>query len=185
MNQAGKFKPDIIFMDIRMPVMDGKEATMEIKKQFGSDRFKIVALTASVFHQEKKEDFEKIFDDYISKPFRIERIFKCIQSLLGVEFDKENKHREKKGQSLDKKTSPLKEIDLSQITIPVQSFFKIKDIIDEGNIPELKNELDQLCLLGKNGKFLNKKLIPLVEKNELEKILTVLESVKIMGKGHD
>jgi len=74
-DQAGKFKPDIIFMDIRMPVMDGKEATIEIKKQFGHDRFKIVALTASVFYQDKKEVFDELFGDYISKPFRIERIF--------------------------------------------------------------------------------------------------------------
>ena len=128
--------------------------------------------------------FEKIFDDYISKPFRIERIFKCIQSLLGVEFDKEKNHRGNNNQN-SKKTSSSQEIDLSQIIIPVQSFFKIKDTIDEGNIPELKNELDQLCHLGEDGKFLNKKLTPLAEKNELEEILTVLENIKIMGKGHD
>ena len=179
-DQAEAFKPDIIFMDIRMPVMDGKEATLEIKKQFGPDRFKIVALTASVFHQDKKEVFDELFDDYIPKPFRIERIFKCIETLLDVEFNKE-----KKSNRPDKKASPLKEIDLSQITIPVQLFFKIKDIIEEENIPQLKNELDQLHLLGEDGKFLNKKLAPLVENNDLEEILTVLERVKIMGKGHD
>jgi PAS domain S-box-containing protein len=184
-DQAGVFKPDIIFMDIRMPVMDGKEATLEIKKQFGPDRFKIVALTASVFHQEKQEVFDELFDDYISKPFRIERIFKSIQTLLGIEFNKENKHPEKKNKDSNKKASPLKEIDLSQITIPVQLFFKIKDVIEEENIPQLKTELDQLCLLGDDGKFLNNKLAPLVENNELEEILTVLERVKIMGKGHD
>ena len=181
-DRAGEFEPDIIFMDIRMPVMDGKEATREIKKQFGADRFKIVALTASVFHQEKKEDFDKLFDDYISKPFRIERIFECIQRLLNVEFNKEKRHPKNNN---SKKTSVSKEIDLSQITIPVQLFFKIKEIIDEGNIPHLKNELDQLSDLGEDGIFLSKKLIPLAEENELDQILTVLEKVKIMGKGHD
>ena len=184
-NQAEKFQPDIIFMDIRMPVMDGKEATTEIRKQFGPDRFKIVALTASVFHQEKKEVFDEIFDDYISKPFRIERIFKCIQTLLDVELKKETTPRDKKNTPPDKKAVPLKEIDLSQITIPVQLFFKIKDIIEEENIPQLKTVLDQLQLLGEDGEFLNKKLAPLVENNELEEVLTVLERVKIMGKGHD
>jgi PAS domain S-box-containing protein len=183
--QAETFKPDIIFMDIRMPVMDGKEATMEIHRLYGHDRFKIVALTASVFHQEKKEDFDKLFDDYISKPFRIERIFKCIQDLLGVKFDRKKRPQGEKNQQLEKKTPPPKEIDLSEITIPVQLFFKIKDTIDEGNIPQLKNELDHLCDIGEDGVFLNKKLTPLVEKNELEGVLTILEKVKIMGKGHD
>ena len=183
-DQARLFKPDIIFMDVRMPVMGGKEATLEIKNQFGPDRFKIVALTASVFHQEKKEDIEEIFDDYISKPFRIERIFQCIQSLLDVKFEKET---DKRGDNIQKPkiASSSKEMDLSQITIPVQLFFKIKDIIDEQNIPQLKNELDQLCTLGREGEFLNKKLVPLAEKNDLDQILTVLEKVKIMGKGHD
>jgi PAS domain S-box-containing protein len=184
-DQTGEFKPDIIFMDIRMPVMDGKEATREIKRLYGSDRFKIVALTASVFHQEKKEDFDEMFDDYISKPFRIERIYECIQKLLGVEFKRETKARENKNQNSDKNTSSSQEIDLSQITIPVQLFFKIKDIIDEGDIPQLKKELDQLNLLGEDGKYLNKKLVPLVEGSDLEEILDILEKVKIMGKGHE
>ena len=181
-DRAGESEPDIIFMDIRMPVMGGKEATLEIKKRFGADRFKVVALTASVFNQEKEEDFEEIFDDYISKPYRIERIFECIQRLMNVKFDKEKKHLENK---IPKKVPSSTETDLSQITIPVQSFFKIKDTIDEEDIPQLKNELGQLCDLGEDGKFLNKKLLSLVEKNNLEEVLTVLEKVKIMGKGHD
>jgi len=184
-DQVGKIEPDIIFMDIRMPVMDGKEATLEIKKLFGPDRFKVVAITASVFHQEKKEDFDELFDDYISKPFRIERIFKCIQTLLGVEFKRERRPRENNKQNLDKNTSSPQEMDFSQIAIPVQLFFKFKDAIEEGDIPQLKNELAQLCLLGEEGKLLNKELAPLAERNELDKILDVLEKVKIMGKGHD
>jgi len=81
--------------------------------------------------------------------------------------------------------SLIEEVDLSQITIPVQLFFKIKDIIDEENIPQLHNELDELCDLGEDGEFLNKKLVPLAENNELDEILNILERVKIMGKGHD
>ena len=184
-DQAGKIGPDIIFMDIRMPVMNGKEATMEIRKQFGPDRFKIVALTASVFHQEKKEEFEKIFDDYISKPFRIERIYKCIQSLLNVELDKKDNQQNNKNKIPDKQVSSPKEIDLSQVTLPVQMFFKFKDAIDEEDIPQLEKELTNLLHLGEDGEFLNKKLVPLAEKRKLIDIMDILEQVKIMGKGHD
>ena len=183
--QAEKHKPDIIFMDIRMPVMDGKEATKEIQRLFGSDQFKIVALTASVFHQEKTEVFDELFDDYISKPFRIERIYKCIQDLLGMEFNRKNKQRGENNLNLDKKPSSLKEIDLSQITIPVQLFFKIIDAIDERNVPRLKKELADMNLLGEEGNFLNKKMAPLVEMHKWDEVLAVLDKVKIMGKGHD
>ena len=183
--QAGKIEPDIIFMDIRMPVMNGKEATMEIKKRFGPDRFKIVALTASVFHQEKKEEFDKIFDDYISKPFRIERIYNCVQSLLDVKLEKKDTRQENKNQNSDKKVSSPKEIDLSQVTLPVQMFFRFKDAIDEEDITQLEKELANLRHLGDDGEFLNKKLVPLAEKRKLIDIMDILEQVKIMGKGHD
>ena len=182
-DQAGKIEPDIIFMDIRMPVMNGKEATLEIKKQFGSDRFKIVALTASVFHQEKKEEFDKIFDDYISKPFRIERIYNCIQSLLDVKLEKKDTRQENKNSN--NKVSSSKEFDLSQVTLPVQMFFRFKDAIDEENIPQLEKELANLRYLGDDGEFLNKKLVPLAKKRKLIDIMDILEQVKIMGKGHD
>jgi len=184
-SQTEKYNPDIIFMDIRMPVMDGKEAAIEINKKFNSNPFKIVAITASVFNHEKKENFTQIFDDYISKPFRIERIYECLQSLLGVELKREVKPQGNKTQNSDNNNISIEEIDYSQITIPVQLFFKIKDIIEEGDITLLKNELAQLCLLGDNGKLLHKKLVPLAERDDWEEFLTTLERVKIMGKGHD
>ena len=184
-DQVEKFKPDIIFMDLRMPVMDGEEATREIKRLYGSDRFKIVAITATVFDHERKEIFTHMFDDYITKPFRIERIYECIQTLLGAEFKRETKPRKNNNQNIDKNTSSPQEIDFSQITIPVQVFFKFKDIIEEEDIPQLKTELAQLYLLGEDGKLLNQELAPLAERNKLDEILAVLEKVKIMGKGHD
>jgi len=102
-----------------------------------------------------------------------------------VKFARKKKLQGEKNQKPEPPAPLTKEIDLSEITIPVQLFFKIKDTIDEGNIPQLKNELDNLRDIGEDGVFLNKKLIPLVEKNELEGVLTILEKVKIMGKGHD
>ena len=183
--QAEKFKPDIIFMDLRMPVMDGEEATLEIKKRYGSDRFKIVAITATVFDHERKDNFEEIFDDYIIKPFRISRIYDCMQTLLGVEFKREVKPQENKNQNSNNKKSSPQEIDYSQITIPVQMFFKFKDAIDGKDITLLKKELTDLSLLDEDGEFLNKRLTPLVEKCQWNEILNIIEKVKIMGKGHD
>jgi PAS domain S-box-containing protein len=184
-DQTEKFKPDIIFMDIRMPVMDGKEAAIEINKQHSSNPLKIVAITASVFDHERDEGFAEIFVDYIIKPFRIERIYECIQSLLDVEFDRKEIRRENSKQDLNETIPPPQDIDFSQITIPVQLFFKFKDIIEEGDVTRFEKELVNLNLLGEDGKLLNQSLTPLAEKYEWEKILTILEQVKIMGKGHD
>jgi len=184
-DQTEKFKPDIIFMDIRMPVMDGKEAAIEINKQHASNPLKIVAITASVFDHERDEGFAEIFDDYITKPFRIERIYECMQSLLEVEFNRKEIRRDNNKQTSNETIPPPQDIDFSKITIPVQLFFKFKDIIEEGDVTQFEKELVDLHLLGEDGKLLNQSLTPLAEKYEWEKILTILEQVKIMGKGHD
>ena len=64
-----KYNPDIILMDIKMPVMDGYAATKEIRAL--SARVPILALTAFAFKQEKEQAMEYDFTDYLTKPVDI------------------------------------------------------------------------------------------------------------------
>ncbi len=89
-----EFQPHIIFMDIRMPVMSGDEVIKKIIAQYGSDRFKIVAITASVFENQRKKFIKLGCSDFIAKPFRISHIHDCVQKLLGVEFEYEGEKQE-------------------------------------------------------------------------------------------
>jgi len=88
------FEPHIIFMDRRMPVMNGEETVKAIIKQYGSDRFKIVAITASAFDHQRKNFKLLGYDDYIVKPFRVSHIYDCIKKLLDVEFEYEDGRQE-------------------------------------------------------------------------------------------
>ncbi|MCK4493214.1 MAG: response regulator, partial [Methylococcales bacterium] len=76
------WKADMVFMDIRMPVMDGHEASIKIKK-ISRETF-IVAVTASVFEDKKAEILESGCDDFIAKPFKHTDIFIALQKYLGV-----------------------------------------------------------------------------------------------------
>lgn len=75
-------KIDIIFMDIRMPKMDGIEASKIIKKEEKFKNVKIVALTASVFEDENNKIDKKYFDEFIRKPAHIKEIYSVIYELL-------------------------------------------------------------------------------------------------------
>ena len=73
-------KYDIVFMDLQMPVMDGIEASQEIRKwENGGLRTFIVALTASYLPEQGQELFEVGIDNYISKPFEIEHVRRMLK----------------------------------------------------------------------------------------------------------
>jgi signal transduction histidine kinase/ActR/RegA family two-component response regulator len=66
---------DLIFMDCRMPEMDGYEAAREIRRrEAGGARTPIVAMTASVLDEERRRCTESGMDDFVSKPWRPEDI---------------------------------------------------------------------------------------------------------------
>jgi CheY-like chemotaxis protein len=81
-----EWAPHLILMDLRMPVMDGYEATRRIKLTEKGAQTPIVALTASTFEgdQNKIESFG--FHGYIRKPFRDEELFNTIGKVLGIAY---------------------------------------------------------------------------------------------------
>ncbi len=80
------FAPHLIWMDLRMPVMDGYEATKQIKSQLKGQATVIIALTASTFEEERATALAAGCDDFVRKPFREEEIFEKIAHYLGVRY---------------------------------------------------------------------------------------------------
>ncbi|MCP4695082.1 MAG: response regulator [Desulfobacterales bacterium] len=79
-------KPDLIWMDMRMPEMDGLEATRRIKTAEGESSPKIIAITASAFEEERDEIMAAGCDDFIRKPFREAEIFGAMARHLNIRF---------------------------------------------------------------------------------------------------
>jgi PAS domain S-box-containing protein len=67
-NQFEVIQPNIIFMDIQMPIMNGYEATTEIRKMISGNKTPIIAITAGTEKDEKNKCIEMGMDAYISKP---------------------------------------------------------------------------------------------------------------------
>jgi signal transduction histidine kinase/ActR/RegA family two-component response regulator len=80
------WSPHLIWMDVRMPMLDGYEATRRIKARAGGQATVIIALTASAFEHEQEIVRMAGCDDVVRKPVREATIFAKIAEHLGVRF---------------------------------------------------------------------------------------------------
>ncbi|WP_204103888.1 MULTISPECIES: response regulator [Spirulina sp. CCY15215] len=80
------WEPHLIWMDMRMPVMDGYEATKYIKKTLKGNATAVIALTASALEEEKALVLSAGCDDFVRKPFREEELFETMAKHLGVRY---------------------------------------------------------------------------------------------------
>jgi PAS domain S-box-containing protein len=78
--------PNLICMDMRMPVLDGYQATQQIKATLKGQETVIIALTASAFEEERQEILACGCDDFLHKPFREEVLLEKISTHLGVTY---------------------------------------------------------------------------------------------------
>lgn len=89
--------PHLIWMDMRMPVLNGYEATKQIKA-IGNPATIVIALSGSAFEEDKMTALSVGCDDFVRKPFRTEVIFSKIALHLGVGYiyaeDSRSSHRE-------------------------------------------------------------------------------------------
>lgn len=81
-----KWAPHLILMDMRMPVMDGYEATKRIKRRPKGQSTAIIAVTASASSEERAVVLSAGCDDLVRKPFKEAEIFDVIDQHLGVRY---------------------------------------------------------------------------------------------------
>jgi len=79
---AQSLTPDLILMDIRLPVMDGWEAMRRIKTMPETQSIPIIALTAHAMAGDMEKCMDAGCDDYDTKPIDLSRLLEKIQALL-------------------------------------------------------------------------------------------------------
>jgi len=133
-----RFEPHLIWMDMRMPVMDGYEATKHIKAHLKGQATAIIALTASILEEERAVILSAGCDDFVRKPFREAVIFDKMAQYLGVSY------------VYEKLSSPLQEVKTgaslqeSLTTMPVEwvsKLYQAADLIENEQIFQLLEQI--------------------------------------------
>jgi len=159
--------PDLVFMDIRMPVMNGVEAIRHIRKKYSSEQLKCIAVSASGLKHNAQYFIDEGYDLFISKPFRFDAIFQAITDSLGIEL-----------QPVGDKIKPFEAV-LTGSALNLDAAF-IQDLIlaaEYGQLTELSHLLKNLDNYGDEGKIIANHLELLISSADLDGIIEYVENL--------
>ena len=77
--------PDLILLDMSLPIMDGWEAAERLKSDSGTSGIPIIALTAHAMQGDREKALEAGCDEYDTKPVNLKRLLEKINDLLGAD----------------------------------------------------------------------------------------------------
>ncbi len=147
-----KKRPDIVYMDIRMPVMSGVDAILQLKREFPEKKLNNVVVSASVLEHERKQYLELGCSEILQKPFRIEQVYSSVENLLEIEYEYETKE--------DEGTIPtFDQIDYSKIHFPQNVIVELRKSVELANITQMEHLLDSLKPKNNDEKAFLKRLI--------------------------
>jgi len=156
--------PDIVFMDIRMPGMDGLEAAQHIKNESESSCPKMVAVSASALLHERQKYLEAGFDDFVAKPVDVEQVYGVLANFLQVEFEYD--------------AAESRPMDFSTVSLPEELLSRLKAATEVYNTTELKRYLDEVEQLGNDGQRLAEHLRGWIQRSDIEAIISILEQIQ-------
>jgi CheY-like chemotaxis protein len=130
--------PQLVLMDVRMPVMDGLEATRRIRRGSPGSGPVIIALTASALEEDRHNVMEAGADEVILKPFREAELLEKIRAHLGLAYVYADQATEPKIDATDDAVPSLTSAALE--TLPVEWAHDMRRAIFNGE-KDLVNEL--------------------------------------------
>ncbi len=121
------WQPHLIWMDMRMPIMDGYEASKRIKSTLSGQATVIIALTASAFEEDRALVLSAGCDDFLRKPFREETLWQKMAEHLGIQFrygSSQNPTGISSPVFTDLGTSPLSHFSLQELLAKTPQFWQ-------------------------------------------------------------
>jgi PAS domain S-box-containing protein len=162
--------PDLILMDVHMPVMDGLEATRRIKETPQGTETLIVVLTASALDDDRRAAAESRADGFLSKPLREDDLLEKMGQLLDVVYD----YREPSDTKVESAEEPPALNAETLGRLPLDLIKKLRDATESGN-KTLLNQLIREVLEAEENAGCARSLQQLADKYDYDALTRLLE----------
>ncbi|MGB0385857.1 MAG: AAA family ATPase [Ardenticatenaceae bacterium] len=164
-----EWSPHLIWMDMRMAVMDGYEATKRIKQTTKGQATAIIALTASTLEEERAVVLKAGCDDFLRKPFRENDIFDIMHKHIGVRYiyDEDQASSERTTVAEQEALTPA-----ALAALPEALLASLFEAV-EGSDLELMEEV--LAQIGEQNPALATQLTTLADEFEYDEMLELIE----------
>jgi len=173
------WQPHLIWMDMRMPVLDGYEATRRIKNrqksmadQPANLQTVIIALTASAFDEDRAGIINAGCDDIVNKPFRQDDIFDTLSNHLGVRYIYQEEP-DIKMRIISDYLIPKRKIATALESLPDDWKVSLQGAIQKANYSQILSLIDQV---EENHPELVEVLIQMTQNYEYDKLLALIEN---------
>ena len=157
-------RPDIVFMDIRMPSVDGVSAAQHLIDTYGQARPKLVAVSASALSHERQHYLAAGFDDFLPKPIVAQQVYQCLASLLHVEYVSD--------------PSELMGSETLAVVLPDDLYRGIKQAAETYRVTQLDRYVDAVAQLGASGQRLAERLREYKQHGDMDGIIHLLAQLR-------
>jgi len=164
------WQPDLIWMDIRMPGMDGIQVTQQIKDSDSRETI-IIAVTASIFEEDRVRVLEAGCDDFVRKPFTEQEIFNMMAKHLGLVYvyDEPETH-----------SKPHKSLSADDLAILPKAWIeKLNQAANRGRVQPLQDLISQIET---EYPWIAESLLLLIDEYQFKQIVDLTEPEKNDGQ---
>jgi predicted ATPase/signal transduction histidine kinase/DNA-binding NarL/FixJ family response regulator len=153
-------RPDIVFLDIRMPLEDGVSVAQRIIEKYHDHRPKLIAVSASALSHERERYVAAGFDHFIAKPIAAQQVYECLSSLLRIQ--------------LISTTRAGESTEVSATVLPIDLYNSIKQAAETYRVSQLDRYFDTVAQLGPSGQRLAERLRQSKQNGDMPGIIHLL-----------
>jgi PAS domain S-box-containing protein len=171
LDKARQCQPDLIVLDLMMPVMDGFEFARELRQIPTLKDVVVIAASASVFEYHQQESLKAGCNDFIPKPIRAEELLERLQQYLGLEWIQESQTP----QAPANQSVSDDKMDFSAITLPTEQAATLFELATMGDINGILEQVEQLKQMSDQFVPLGNKIAKLAKEFEDEQICELVQ----------